>query len=408
LNISLFIARRLQHTQGKSFSSTVNQIGIAGVAIGIAVMIVSFGILGGFKKTIRHKIFSFGAHLQVSRYHMNRSFDENPISTNSELYTQYQQIPEISHIQVYSHKAGLLKTEDELSGVILKGVGKDFNLPAFQPNMVQGNFISFPDTTYSSEIVISQKIAKQLKLKINESVLLYFIQNMQSRPRVRKLIVSGIYETGMEEFDESIVLGDIRLIQRLNDWSDTLVGGYEIYLNDFKKIDEGAEKVFDLMDYDMQVEKITDKYIQIFDWLSLLNRNVAIFLTLILFVACFNMVAILLILIMERTQMIGILKAVGATHKQVRQIFLWGGIRLVVKGLIWGNLLGIGFCAVQYYFQLIPLDVEAYYMHTVPIDWDWLVILLLNLAVLLLVSVVLIIPTIIISRIQPVQALRFD
>lgn len=408
MNISLFIARRIQHTQGKSFSSTVNQIGIAGIAIGIAVMIVSFAILGGFKRTIREKIFSFGAHLQVSRFHMNRSFDENPISTNTDLYTQYQQIPEISHIQVYSHKVGLLKTDEELSGVVLKGVGKDFNLDAFRQNMVEGSFISFPDTTYSDEIVISRKIASQLKLDLDESVLLYFIQNMQSRPRVRKLTVSGIYATGMEEFDESIVIGDIRLIQRLNDWSDTLVGGYEIYLTDFRNIDEGAEKVFDLMDYDMQVEKITDKYIQIFDWLSLLNRNVAIFLALILFVACFNMVAILLILIMERTQMIGILKAVGASHKQVRQIFLWGGVRLVLKGLIWGNLTGIAFCAVQYYFGLIPLDVEAYYMNTVPIDWDWGLILLLNLAVLALVSLVLIIPTIIISRIQPVQALRFD
>jgi lipoprotein-releasing system permease protein len=256
--------------------------------------------------------------------------------------------------------------------------------------------------------VISRKIASQLRLKISESVLLYFIQNMQSRPRVRKLTVSGIYETGMEEFDESIVLGDIRMIQRLNDWSDTLVGGYEIYLNNFNNIDTAAEKVFDLMEYDMQVEKVTDKYIQIFDWLSLLNRNVAIFLVLIFFVACFNMVAILLILIMERTQMVGLLKAVGASQDQVRKIFLWGGVRLVIKGLIWGNLIGIGFCVMQDYTQLIPLDVEAYYMNTVPIDWDWLTILLLNMAVLALVSLVLIIPTTIISRIRPVQALRFD
>jgi lipoprotein-releasing system permease protein len=408
LNISLFIARRIQHTQGKSFSSTVAQIGVAGIAIGIAVMIVSFAILGGFKKTIRQKIFSFGAHLQVSRFHMNRSFDENPISTNTDLYTDYRQIPEVSHIQVYSHKAGLLKTDEELSGVVLKGVGKDFNLATFQPNMVEGKFFTFPDTAYSTQIVISRKIASQLRLKISESVLLYFIQNMQSRPRVRKLTVSGIYETGMEEFDESIVLGDIRMIQRLNDWSDTLVGGYEIYLNNFNNIDTAAEKVFDLMEYDMQVEKVTDKYIQIFDWLSLLNRNVAIFLVLIFFVACFNMVAILLILIMERTQMVGLLKAVGASQDQVRKIFLWGGVRLVIKGLIWGNLIGIGFCVMQDYTQLIPLDVEAYYMNTVPIDWDWLTILLLNMAVLALVSLVLIIPTTIISRIRPVQALRFD
>jgi lipoprotein-releasing system permease protein len=204
------------------------------------------------------------------------------------------------------------------------------------------------------------------------------------------------------------VIGDIRLIQRLNDWSDTLVGGYEIYLKNFKDLETGADKVYDLMDYDMKVEKITDKFIQIFDWLSLLNRNVAIFLALILFVACFNMVAILLILIMERTQMIGILKSVGATQQQVRKIFLMSGIQLVVKGLIWGNLIGIGFCAVQYYFKLIPLDIEAYYMDRVPIYWDWPLIIMLNISVMVLVTLVLMIPTIIVSRINPVQALRFD
>jgi lipoprotein-releasing system permease protein len=408
VNISLLIARRIQHTRGKSFSSTVARIGVAGIAIGIAVMLVSFAILGGFRETIQEKIFSFGAHLQVSQFTVGRSFEETPISTNTELYKDYKQIPEISNIQVFSHKAGLLKTDENLQGVFLKGVWKDFNIESFNKNLVAGSFITFPDSSYSSEIVISRKIANQLQLKVKDDILLYFIQNAQSRPRVRKLSVRGIYETGMEEFDESIVIGDIRLIQRLNNWSDTLVGGYEIYLKNFKDLDAGADKVYDLMDFDMQVEKITDKYIQIFDWLSLLNRNVAIFLSLILFVACFNMVAILLILIMERTQMIGVLKSVGATNGQVRKIFLLSGVQLVGNGLLWGNIIGIGFCALQYYFKLIPLDVEAYYMHTVPIAWDWLIIFLVNIAVLLLVTLVLIIPTIIISRIQPVQALRFD
>lgn len=408
MNISLFIARRIQHTTGKSFSATVSNIGIASIAIGLAVMIVSFAILGGFKKNIQEKIFSFGAHLQVSQFSLNNSFEESPISTNTELYQEYEQIPQISHIQVFSHKAGLLKTAEELAGVMLKGVGKDFNKNAFEQNMVDGRFISFSDSTYSREIVISRKIASQLRLKVNDSVLLYFVQGTQSRPRVRKLTISGIYQTGMEEFDESIVIGDIRLIQRLNDWPDTLVGGYEIYLKNFKDLDIGADKVYDLMDYDMKVEKITDKFIQIFDWLSLLNRNVAIFLCLILFVACFNMVAILLILIMERTQMIGILKSIGATHKQVRKIFLVSGMQLITKGLLWGNVIGIGFCAMQYYFKLIPLDVEAYYMDRVPIAWDWLLIIVLNISVMALVTLVLIIPTIIISRINPVQALRFN
>lgn len=408
MNISYFIAQRIQHTKGKSFSATVARIGIAGIAVGLSVMIISFAILGGFKKTIREKIFSFGAHLQVSQFSSNNSFEETPVSTNTDLFRNYKQIPQISKIQVFSYKAGLLKTEEDIQGVVLKGIGEGFNEEAFQQNMVTGEFITFSDSTYSKDIVISQKIADQLQLKVDDAVLLYFIQGNQNRPRVRKLTISGIYETGMEEFDESVVLGDIRLIQRLNNWNDSLVGGYEIYLKDFKELDKAAEEIDERSEYYMKVEKITDKYIQIFEWLSLLNKNVAIFLGLILFVACFNMVAILLILIMERTQMIGILKSIGATNKQVRQIFLWGGVRLVGFGILWGNLIGIGFCALQYYYKIIPLDTEAYYMNTVPIEWDWPLFVLLNIAVLALVSLVLLIPTIIISRIQPVQALRFD
>jgi lipoprotein-releasing system permease protein len=405
LNISLFIAKRIQYTQEKSFSATVSRIGIAGIALGLGVMLISFAILGGFKKAIQQKIFSFGAHLQVKEFTTSRSFEEQPISSNITLYKESYQIPEIEHIQVFAHKAGLLKTETEVQGLVLKGVGKDFNELTFRPNMVEGKFVNFSGSAYSKDIVVSRKLARQLNLKLHDEVLIYFVQNP---PRVRKLTISGIYETGMEEFDEQIALCDIALLQKLNNWNDSLVGGFEIFLKDFDDLDEGAKKVFDLMEYDMAVIKITDKYIQIFEWLALLNRNVAIFLGLILFVACFNMVAILLILIMERTHMIGILKAIGASDKQVQRIFLMSGLQLVLKGVLWGNVIGIGFCALQYYFQFIPLDAEAYYMATVPIDWDFPLIILLNVAVLTLVMLVLLIPSVIITRISPVKALRFD
>lgn len=408
LNVSRFIARRILFNEGSSFSSTVARLGIAGIAIGLAVMIVSFAILGGFKRVIQQKIFSFGAHLQVSQYNTNNSYEEVPISTNTPLYQDSTQIPYIRHIQVYAHKAGLLKTDEDIAGVVLKGIGKDFNLPAFRQNMQEGKFVSFTDPDYSKEIVVSRKVASLLRLKINDSVLLYFIQQANRQPRVRKLSISGIYETGLEEFDETVVLGDIRLIQRLNDWSDTLVGGYEIYLDDFQNLDKADEVVEDYTDYDVHATKVTELYPQIFDWLSLLNNNVAIFLSLILFVACFNMVAILLILIMERTPMIGLLQSFGATHRQVRRIFLLGGLRLIGWGMFWGNLIGLGFCALQDYFQLIPLDPAAYYMNTVPIEWDFPLLLLINLGILLLVAAVLTLPTFIITRISPVQALRFD
>lgn len=405
MNVAAFISGRIRHTEGQSFSATVARIGVASVALGLAVMIISFAILGGFKREIYQKIFSFGGHLQVSEFSMNRSFETSPISLNTPLYKNYRNIPEIAHIQGVTQKAALIKTDTEVQGVIMKGIGPDFDVTMFQPNLREGNFISLPDSSFSRDILLSRKLTRQLKLKINDEILVYFMQNP---PRVRKMRVGGIYETGMEEFDDNMVLCDINLLRRMNDWQPDQVSTYEIFLKNFDDMDEGAKKVFDKMEYSMNLEKITDKYNQIFEWLLLLNRNVTIFLTLILFVACFNMVAILLILIMERTQMIGLLKALGARNMQIQEIFLWGGLRLIAQGMFWGNLIGIGFCALQYFFHIIPLDAETYYMDTVPIEWDILLILLLNLVVLILVLIILIIPTLVITRINPVKAIRFD
>ncbi|MDJ1504578.1 ABC transporter permease [Xanthocytophaga agilis] len=405
MNIAAFISARIRHTEGQSFSATVAKIGVASVALGLAVMIISFAILGGFKREIYQKIFSFGGHLQVSEFSMNRSYEEPPITINTDLYKNYKNIPEVAHIQGVTQKAALIKTDTEVQGVVMKGVGSDFDLPMFAPNLREGNFIQWKDTSFSRDIVLSHKLARQLKLKINDEVLVYFMQNP---PRVRKLRVSGIYETGMEEFDDNTVFCDINLLRRINDWSRDQVSTYEIFLKDFTDMETGTKKVFDKMEYSMNLVKITDKYNQIFEWLLLLNRNVTIFLALILFVACFNMVAILLILIMERTQMIGLLKAVGARNLKIQEIFLWGGLRLIGMGMLWGNLIGIGFCALQYFFKIIPLDPETYYMSTVPIQWDFPLILLLNAVVLVLVLGILVIPTLVITRINPVKAIRFD
>lgn len=405
MNVSAFIAQRIRHTEGQSFSATVAKIGVASVALGLAVMIVSFAILGGFKNEIYNKIFSFGGHLQVSEFTMSRSYDESPISTDTELYRNYAKTPGIAHIQGVMHKAALMKTETEVQGVVLKGVGGDFDVTAFRPNLREGRFVAWQDTATSRDVVVSRKIARQLKLKLNDEVALYFVQ---TPPRVRKVRVSGIYETGMEEFDDNLVLCDIRLLQRISGWKPNQVGVYEVFLDAFKDEEAGSKKVFDLMDFEMRLVKVTEKYSQIFEWLMLLNRNVTIFLTLILFVACFNMVAILLILIMERTQMIGLLKAVGARNGQIQRIFVFSGLRLISKGMIWGNVIGIGLCALQYFFKLIPLDPDTYYMDSVPIEWDIPLLLLLNLLVLLLILSILLIPTLVISRINPVKAIRFD
>ena len=405
MNLYYFISKRINKARKGSFSSVVAVIATCSIMLGIAVMIISFSILEGFKHKIQNKIFSFGSHMQVTKYDLHKSYEESPLSTNSEIFRHPEKVPEISHIQAYSMKPGLLKTKEEVMGVVMKGIGRDFDLDRFKQNIVEGSFIKFNDTTYSQDILISRKIANKMRLKTGDSLLMFFVQYP---PRFKKLAIKGLYETGLEELDDQVIIGDIRLNQNLNDWDDTLVGGYEIYIKDFAKLDEVSQKVFEIMDYDMQLEKINDKYLQIFDWLTLLRINVRIFLVLILCVACFNMISTIFIMIMERTNMIGLLKALGARNDQVHAIFIYNGLSIILKGMLFGNMIGLGFCALQYYFKLIPLDPENYYMSSVPIEWSWLTIVLLNLLIFVLISLVLVIPVFIISRISPIKAIKFN
>jgi lipoprotein-releasing system permease protein len=405
LNLYYFISKRINKSRKGSFSSVVSVIATCSIMLGIAIMIISFSILEGFKNKIQNKIFSFGSHMQVTKYDLHKSYEESPLTTNSELFRHPEKVKEINHIQAYSMKAGLLKTKEEVMGVVMKGIGRDFDFDRFRQNIVEGSFIQFKDSGYSHDIMVSRKIADKMRLKSGDSLLMFFVQYP---PRFKKLVIKGLYETGLEELDDQVIIGDIKLNQNLNNWADTLVGGYEIYIDDFSLLDDVSQKVFEVMDYDMQLEKISDKYIQIFDWLTLLRRNVRIFLVLILFVACFNMVSTIFIMIMERTNMIGLLKALGARNDQVHAIFIYNGMSIILKGMFFGNLIGLGFCALQYYLKLIPLDPENYYMSSVPIEWNWLTIVLLNLMVFVLISLVLVIPVFIISRISPIKSIKFN
>ncbi|MBW3544891.1 MAG: ABC transporter permease [Bacteroidetes bacterium] len=405
MNLSYFISSRINTANQSSFSAIIHKIAIASIALGLAVMIVSFLILKGFQQNITDKVVSFGGHLQITRYTFGNMYAENPISNKLDFYIHPEKYPFLSHVQQFAYKPGLLKTQDEVLGVMLKGVGQEYDRQRFSANMLEGEFPLHQDTAVSSQVVVSQKIADQLRLKVGDDVIMYFVQNP---PRFRRLSVSGIYSTGMEDFDESLILGDIKLVRQLNSWSDTLTGGMEIYLKDFDKMDQAQEQLYELTNYSYYVEKITDRSIQIFEWLNLLNRNVVIFLALILFVASFNMVSILLILIMERTPMIGTLMALGTTNGQLRRIFITNGMLMVLKGIVLGNIVALGFGFVQQQFKLIPLDKENYYMDTVPILWDWPMILGLNVLIFVLVMLILLIPSTIISRIQPIKAIKFD
>ena len=405
MNLSYFIAKRISFKRTGGFTGTIHRIAVASVAIGIAVSLISFMILGGFQDKISEKVFSFTGHYQVQKFVSGNAFEESPTSKSSDFYKNYPQNDLISHVQVYAHKPGLLKGDEEVEGVLMKGIGPDFDSLSFKNSIVQGRFIQFSDSGASNEILVSRKIADKLRLEVGERITMYFVQEP---PRFRRFEIVGLYETFLENFDDKIIIGDIQTIRNLNGWSADQVGGFEVFVHNNKKLDEMAESIYNSLDFDLKLIKVTDKFIEIFDWLILLNNNVYIFLGLILFVAAFNMVSILFILIMERTQMIGILKALGSSNKQIRKIFVWNGVRIIGRGLFIGNAIAIGFGLIQEKFQLVALDPASYYMNFVPISWNWPIFFILNAAVLLVTTLVLFIPAMLISNIQPIKAIRFD
>lgn len=412
MNLSYFISKRISRGQKEGFSSTIHKIAIASIALGLGAAIISFLIMNGFQETVKNRIYSFNGHLLITKFSMDNSVEEVPFDINFDVFNKQKTLDFVSHMQEYAHKAGLIKTNTEVLGVVLKGVGKSFDTTSFRANMVEGRFIQFPDSGYSNEIVLSKVIANKINVAVGDAVTIHFFQNP---PRFRKLKVSGIYETNLSEyFDGKVVIGDIRLIQRLNNWADSIAGGIEIYLQDHVSVEEAQSKLETLLEKDMRrnfdknAETIREKYIQVFEWLDLLDRQVGILLVIILFVICVNMISIILILVMERTQMIGMLKAMGASNGLIRSVFIYNGVSLIAKGLLLGNALGIGLCYLQYKFRIIPLNPEDYYMNFVPVSWHWDVILLLNLLTFLIVTSVLLLPTAIVARITPIKAIRFD
>ncbi len=412
MNLSYFISKRISRGQKEGFSSTIHKIAIISIGFGLGAAIVSFLIMNGFQETVQDRIYSFNGQLLIKKFSVSNSIEGDPFITNFSVFNDHNKLEYVDHMQEYAHKAGLMKTRDEVLGIVLKGVGKSFDTTSFKKNMVEGRFINFPDSGYSHEVVVSKIIAAKLNAKVGDNVTVHFFQNP---PRFRKLKITGIYETNLSEyFDGKVILGDIRLIQRLNNWTDSTASGIEIFLKPGTSVDDAQLKLEALMDEnprensDKDVVAVSEAYEQVFDWLALLGRQVNILLAIILFVICVNMISIILILVMERTQMIGMLKALGSPDGLIRSVFIYNGINLIVKGLLLGNALGIGFCYLQYKLKIIKLNPADYYMSFVPISWHWDVVLILNLLTFAVVTTVLLLPTLIISRISPIRAIRFD
>ena len=413
MNTEFFIANRLNSKKEnrKRFPGTIMSIAVFGIAMGLAVMLVAISIVTGFKEEISNKVIGFGSHIQILNYDSNVSFETSPIDANPAFLPQIKSIEGVKNIQVFALKAGIVKTQNDIQGLVLKGVGEDYDWSFFDKSMVEGSTFRLKKDSTSNSIVISSYLAKKLKLKSGDSFQMWFIQDT---PRFRKFIVSGIYETSLQEFDKTFAITDIRHIQRLSGWNENQVSGLEMILTDFKEINRVTSEVDEIVSTTffedgsrLKVLNIIEKYPQIFDWLNLQDVNVWVIIILMLVVAGINMISGLLIIILDRTNMIGILKALGTTNRSIQKIFLYQSSYLIFKGLLWGNLLGISLCLIQKYFNIIQLDPTSYYLTSVPVNLDFFNILLLNAGTVLVILMFLILPSMLISKISPAESIRF-
>ncbi len=414
MNFELHIAKRLVRgdERKKSISGPIIAIAIAGIAIGLAVMIMAISIVTGFKQEIRNKVIGFGSHIQIINFDSNISYETTPINIHQNFLPEIEKIPDVRHIQPFATKAGIISTREDIQGVILKGIDGNFDWSFFEQNMVEGVPVGITADQISNEVVISSSIASLLRLNVGDNFAMYFVQDP---PRARRFTIAGIYDTGLEELDKMFVLGDMRHIQRLNDWEEDQISGFEILLRDYENLDRVTYQVDDIAGHvftrdqgRLRVVSISDKYPQFFDWLELLDMNVWVILALMVIVAGFNMVSGLLILILERTSMIGILKAIGLENSRLRKIFLYQSGFLIAKGLFWGNLAGIGIALLQKYTGAIKLDQASYFISTVPINLNLYHLLLLNIGTMVITIAMLIIPSYIAGRISPEKTIRFD
>ncbi len=414
MNLPYFIAQRLikGRREGTTFSRPINVIAVFGISAGISVMILAIAILTGFKQEIRDKVVGFGSHIQILNFDSNLSLETAPISSKQDFVKKIAGIPGIKHIQTFATKAGIIKTDEDIQGVVLKGVGSNFDWNYFSSNLVDGSVFTVNDTVRTNDVLISKKISDMLKLKTGDSFAMHFIQDP---PRSRKFTVKGIYETSLEEFDKIYVFCDLGHIQRLNGWDDDQVSGFEIFIDDFDRLDELFLAVRDSVGYKIsenepafKVTNIRLRYPQIFDWLNFQDLNVVIIIVLMLIVAGFNMISGLLIIILEKTNMIGILKALGSEDKTIRRVFLYQAGYLIIKGLLWGNIIGLGLAWLQLRTGIVTLDASSYYIKTVPINLQVTHLLLLNAGTMAAIILMLLVPLQLISRITQMKAIRYD
>lgn len=418
MNTEAYIAKKIlqEDKSEKKISTPIVRISIIGIAVGIAVMIATIAIVKGFQNEIRDKVMGMGAHIQITNYDNNTSEEPAPINKNQDFIPTFKKNNQYQHIQAYAFKNGLIKTQTDNEGVLLKGVDGNYNWTFLQKNLKDGRLPQFNDSAVSKDVLISTQLVKRLGLKLNNKLLIYFVTTKKDsvdnttsfEQRIKEFNICGIYETGFDEYDKKLVIVDIKQIQKLNYWDNSQIGGFEVLVNNYNKLDIATDTLNEMIGSGLIAQSVKKTNESIFSWLDLQDINAIIVITLMTLVAAINMISALLILILERTHMIGILKALGASNSSIQEIFIYTAMRLVSKGLLWGNIIGISLCLIQKYLQPIKLSQETYYVSVVPIDLNILNILILNGITFLVCFIMLLIPSFIIAKINPIKAIRFS
>jgi lipoprotein-releasing system permease protein len=411
LNLEHFIAKRLITAKDhkSSISAPIIKIAIIAIALGVIMMMVSIATGIGLQQKIRQKVAAFNGHIIISNFNGNESdVSTEPVSTNQKFYPKFKDIEGISYIQAVATKAGMIRTESAFEGIVFKGVGKEYHWDNLKEYLIQGKIPNLK-SELNNEILISQYLANRLNLKLGESFNTFFMKEGENKlPNSRRFKIVGIYNSGLQEFDASYIIGDIRHIQKMNKWQSNEVGSFEVFVDDFTKIEEKGDEVYSETSSILNSQTIVKKFSYIFDWLKLFDTNIVIILIIMIVVSTINMVVALLVLILERTQMIGILKSMGANNWSIRKIFLYNALYLIIRGLFWGNIIGVGLLLIQKYFGVIKLNPESYYVNVAPVDINVGYFILLNIGTVIICLLVLLIPSYIITKISPAKSIRFD
>ena len=410
LKLEYFIAKRLITAKDhkSSISAPIIKIAITAIALGMIMMIVSIATGIGLQQKIRQKVSAFNGHIIISGYNDNNSdVSTDPISINQKFYPRFKEVDGIQHIQAVASKAGMIRTESAFEGVIFKGVGKDYKTDNLKEYLTEGRLPNFK-SSLNEESLISHYLCKRLGLKLGDKFVTYFMKEDSEGYNLRNFKIVGIYNSGFQEFDANYVIVDIRHIQRINKWKRDEIGSFEVFVDDFSQIESKGQQVYQETSSTLDSQTIVEKYYYIFEWLKLFDFNIIVILIVMIAVSTINMVVALLVLILERTQMIGILKSLGANNWSIRKVFLYNASYLIGRGLLWGNIIGIGLLLLQKYFGIIKLNPESYYVNVAPVDINLFYILLLNIGTIVICLMVLLIPSYIITKITPSKSIRFE